>query len=136
MSDGLDRFVEAQSSVFDQALAELEAGRKRSHWMWFIFPQLKGLGVSPTAQFYGLADLAEAKAYLAHPVLGLRLRTATEATLRAEAPSLRAYLGTPDDLKFSSSMTLFEAAGGGDLFAQALDRWCDGKRDQRTLALL
>ncbi|GGE41356.1 hypothetical protein GCM10007276_18450 [Agaricicola taiwanensis] len=133
----LQRFVEAQEGTFEIALEELRAGRKRSHWMWFIFPQLKGLGHSPTAEFYGIGSLGEARAYLAHPVLGSRLRVATHAVLAAKAASLREIFGSPDDLKFRSSMTLFAAAAPGeDLFQRALDRWCGGEKDGRTLELL
>ena len=134
----LARFVEAQAPVYETALAELRAGRKRSHWMWFVFPQLAGLGMSATAQFYGLTGKAEARAYLAHPVLGTRLLACTEAVLGIEGRSLHAIFGSPDDLKFRSSMTLFEAASEGSetAFGAALDRYCDGERDPRTLELL
>ena len=139
MADDLARFVEAQAGTYATALAELRASRKGSHWMWFVFPQLRGLGRSPTAQLYGIANLAEAQAYLAHPLLGARLREATEAVLAIEGRSLHAIFGSPDDLKFRSSMTLFERAedtGGADLFGRALARYTDGVRDERTLALL
>ncbi|MFD2183547.1 DUF1810 domain-containing protein [Rhodoplanes azumiensis] len=133
----LARFVAAQDAVFDTALAELTAGRKRSHWMWFVFPQHRGLGRSPTAQLYGIGSLAEARAYLAHPLLGKRLVAATKTVLGAPAPSLHAIFGSPDDLKFRSSMTLFErAAPGTPVFAHALDRWCGGERDALTLDLI
>ena len=134
----LGRFVEAQESIYSVSLAELRAGRKRSHWMWFVFPQLAGLGISQTALFYGLAGLPEAKAYLDQPVLGRRLREATEAVLSTEGRTLHAIFGSPDDLKFCSSMTLFELAtkGSEQIFSVALDRFCDGERDERTLALL
>ena len=132
----LQRFVGAQADLFDQAVAELAAGRKRTHWMWFVFPQLKGLGRSPTAQHFGIADLAEAKAYLAHPVLGPRLARAAEAALQAPAASLHALFGSPDDLKFVSSMTLFARAAGGGVYRQALARWTDGREDAETLRLL
>ena len=134
----LQRFVTAQAPVFEAALAELRAGRKRSHWMWFVFPQLRGLGVSPTAQFYGLASLAGARAYLAHPLLGQRLKLCTQAVLAVEGRSLAAIFGSPDDMKFRSSMTVFaRAAGdGATMFHQALDRYADGRMDERTLALL
>ncbi len=135
MSDGLRRFIEAQDGVYETALGEITAGRKRSHWMWFIFPQLKSLGLSPTAQYYGIVSLEEAKAYLADSRLGPRLVGITEAAIAAPAASLRDLFGSPDDLKFRSSMTLFEAAGQGP-FAQALDVWCGGVRDARTLELL
>jgi uncharacterized protein (DUF1810 family) len=135
----LQRFVDAQDGgVIERALAELAAGRKQTHWMWFVFPQLKGLGRSPTALFFGIASLDEARAYLAHPVLGPRLAAATQAATGAPADSLHALFGSPDDLKFVSSMTLFEhaAAGDGGVCAQALDHWNGGRRDHQTLALL
>ncbi|KHL25380.1 calpastatin [Croceibacterium mercuriale] len=135
---GLQRFVSAQDSTYVQALAEVRAGDKTSHWMWFVFPQLAGLGRSPTAQFYGIADRAEACAYLAHSVLGLRLREITGAMLAwAGRRSATAILGSVDALKFRSSMTLFEAvAEDPALFAQALDGFCDGQRDPLTVRLL
>jgi uncharacterized protein (DUF1810 family) len=134
----LQRFVTAQAPVFETALAELKAGQKRTHWMWFVFPQLRGLGLSPTAQVYGLASLAEARAYLAHPLLGPRLQRCTQAALAAEGRSLAAIFGSPDDMKFRSSMTLFARAADEEaaLFRQALDRFCEGRMDERTLALL
>src|SRR5215472_13367761 len=103
----LERFVTAQQPVFEAVLAELRASRKRTHWMWFIFPQLAALGRSPLAKFYGIASLDEGRAYLAHPVLGPRLERCTGAVLEAEALSLHAIFGSPDDLKFRSCMTLF-----------------------------
>ena len=134
----LQRFVTAQAPVFETALAELRAGRKRSHWMWFVFPQLRGLGVSPTAQFYGLASLLDARAYLAHPLLGERLARCVEALLAVQGRSLTTIFGLPDDMKFRSSMTLFALAAGDEtaLFHQALDRYAEGRMDERTLALL
>ena len=134
----LARFVTAQDPVFEQALSELQAGRKTSHWMWFVFPQLRGLGSSPTAQFYGLASLDEARAYLGEPTLGARLRRCVDAVLTVPGRTLHDIFGSPDDMKFRSSMTLFEAAADGaePLFPQALDRLCDGERDARTMALL
>src|SRR3954462_12945853 len=133
----LDRFVTAQAPVFTAALDELEAGRKRSHWIWFIFPQLRGLGHSSTAQFYGISSLEEARAYLAHPVLGPRLRRCTETVLAVEGRSLHAIFGSPDDLKFCSSMTLFALAAGEDesVFRQALDHSYEGRMDERTVTL-
>jgi len=120
----LERFVTAQAPVFTAAVDELKAGRKRSHWMWFVFPQLRGLGHSSMAQFYGISSLDEARAYLAHPVLGPRLNLGTEAVLAVEGRSLHAIFGSPDDLKFCSSMTLFTlAAGAGEsAFRRALSR--------------
>lgn len=132
----LTRFVEAQAPVHETALAELRAGHKRSHWMWFVFPQLAGLGTSPTARVYGIAGLDEARAYLAHPVLGPRLLACTRAVLGLEGRSLHAIFGSPDDLKFRSSMTLFDRAGSEPVFREALERYCEGRPDPRTLELL
>jgi uncharacterized protein (DUF1810 family) len=133
----LERFVDAQARVFDAVVAELTAGRKRSHWMWFIFPQLRGLGHSPTAQFFAIASLDEARAYHAHPLLGPRLDLCTQTVLESRTRSLNELFGSPDDLKFRSCMTLFEiAVPEVPLFAQALERWCGGERDDRTLELL
>jgi len=133
----LDRFVEAQAGVHDEALAELRAGRKRSHWMWFVFPQVEGLGTSPMAQRYALAGPDEARAFLAHPVLGPRLLECTRAVLAVEGRTLHEIFGSPDDLKFRSSMTLFEiAAGPRSVFSEALDRYCGGVRDAATLGRL
>lgn len=106
----LSRFLEAQARNFGDALGELEAGRKRSHWMWYVFPQLAGLGLSPTALFYGIGSLDEARAYLAHPVLGPRLLATTRAVLSHPGRTLAAIFGSPDDMKFRSSMTLFDIA--------------------------
>jgi uncharacterized protein (DUF1810 family) len=140
MSDvfALERFVSAQAPVFADALAELRAGRKRSHWMWFVFPQLRGLGLSPTAHHFGISGLAEARAYLAHPLLGERLLRCTEAVMAVEGRTLHEIFGSPDDLKFASSMTLFTitAPERPNLFHQALERYCNGQADARTLALL
>lgn len=133
----LDRFVEAQQRVYAGALAELRAGTKRRHWMWFVFPQIAGLGRSETARFYAIADLAEARAYLAHPLLGPRLVECTGAMLDwAGRRSAEAMLGPVDAMKLKSSMTLFEAAGGGECFARALYAFFGGERDAQTLAIL
>jgi uncharacterized protein (DUF1810 family) len=134
----LQRFVTAQAPTFETALAELRAGRKQSHWMWFIFPQLRGLGRSPTARFYGIASLGEARAYLAHPVLGPRLELATQAVLSTKDLSIQQIFGSPDDLKFHSSMTLFTLASSvaSNSFCESLDRWFDGKTDEASLKLL
>jgi uncharacterized protein (DUF1810 family) len=134
----LQRFVEAQALVHGTALAELRAGRKRSHWMWFIFPQLRGLGSSPMAHRFGITSVEEARAYLAHDVLGPRLRASVEAVVEhAGRSSLHDIFGSPDDLKFVSSMTLFALAGTEvDPFAEALTAFCRGRRDERTIALL
>jgi uncharacterized protein (DUF1810 family) len=130
----LARFVAAQEGILPQALAELRAGRKRSHWMWFVFPQIAGLGSSPMAVRYALASLDEARAYLAHPHLGPRLREATEAALAGAKGSAYDLFGSPDDMKFRSSLTLFALAAPEEaLFARALDRFYGGERDERTL---
>ena len=140
----LQRFVDAQDhGVWETARAELAAGAKRSHWMWFVFPQALGLGHSAMAQAYGIASLAEARAYLAHPVLGPRLRDGAALAARSGAGSLRALLGAPDDLKFISSMTLFALAAEGvdarhedAVFREALTRWKGGGMDARTVGLV
>lgn len=136
---GLSRFLEAQEHVYATALAELRAGRKESHWMWFVFPQMRGLGHSPTALHYGITGRPEAEAYLGHPVLCPRLRDCTAALLPHAGQPIRRLLGSPDDLKFRSCMTLFAEAGGpegGTLFRKALDIFCEGRADERTLTLL
>jgi uncharacterized protein (DUF1810 family) len=134
----LERFVTAQAPVFETVLAELRAGQKRSHWMWFIFPQLVGLGQSSTARFYGISSIHEARAYLAHPLLGPRLDLCTKMVLTSESPSLHAIFGSPDDVKFRSCVTLFSLATDdpNNPLRQALDRWCGGRPDERTLALI
>jgi uncharacterized protein (DUF1810 family) len=133
----LQRFVDAQAPVYADVLDELHDGRKASHWMWFVFPQLRGLGHSPMAQRYALASLAEARAYLAHPLLGERLRECTRLVLRNGGNDAHAVFGSPDDFKFRSCMTLFRAAAPQEpLFAQALDRFFDGVGDAKSEALL
>jgi len=133
----LQRFVEAQDRVWPEVVAELGRGRKTSHWIWFVFPQLKGLGRSPTARHYGIASADEARAYWRHPVLGPRLKTCTGLVLAVRGRSALEIFGTPDDLKFCSSMTLFERVAPDEpAFAQALDRYFGGRRDPRTLELL
>jgi uncharacterized protein (DUF1810 family) len=134
----LERFVTAQAPVFETMLAELRAGRKLTHWMWFVFPQLGGLGQSSTAQFYGISSIDEARAYLAHPLLGPRLDLCTRIVLASESSSLRAIFGSPDDMKFRSCVTLFSLAmeDPDNPFRHALDRWCGGRPDEQTLALI
>lgn len=133
----LSRFVDAQAGAYDRALAELRQGQKTGHWMWFIFPQIAGLGRSPTAQFYAIADLAEARAYLAHPVLGPRLVEAVEALLALPGRDAHLVLGTPDDLKLRSSLTLFQAADPSEpAFGQALAKYFAGREDLLTLEKL
>ncbi len=131
----LDRFVQAQEGLYPQALDELRRGRKTSHWMWFVFPQVAGLGHSATAQRYALAGLDEAHAYLAHPVLGSRLRECAAALLALAIEDPSSVLGSTDALKLRSSMTLFAlAAPEEELFEQVLDRFYDGTRDPLTVA--
>jgi uncharacterized protein (DUF1810 family) len=133
---GLERFVEAQEQIYPRALAEIRRGAKRSHWMWYIFPQLAGLGRSATAQRYAISDVAEARAYLAHPLLGQRYVECVEAVQDLRGSDPVAVFGEVDSAKLRSSLTLFEAAGGSSLVAAALDRWFGGQRDDRTMALL
>ena len=133
----LARFVEAQAPVYENALAELRAGRKRSHWMWFIFPQIRGLGISPTAQYYALSGLEEARAYLAHPLLGARLLACTAAVTAHRENGVSGIFGSPDDLKFRSSMTLFARATADNAeFLEALRRYFGGAGDPLTLTRL
>lgn len=136
MAHDLDRFVAAQAAVYAQALAELRRGRKTGHWMWFVFPQIAGLGRSDTARFYAIRDAAEARAYLAHPLLGLRLLEATGAVIAAPGHA-ETILGGIDAIKLRSSMTLFAVVAAEPApFVAALDRFFDGDRDAATLALL
>jgi uncharacterized protein (DUF1810 family) len=133
----LQRFVDAQADTYDAACRELAAGRKRSHWMWFVFPQLAGLGSSPTAQFYGIGSRAEALAYWRHPLLGLRLKACAQLVLDADAASAHAIFGSPDDLKLRSCMTLFAVAAPEEpVFHAVLERWFGGDPDPRTIELL
>jgi uncharacterized protein (DUF1810 family) len=134
---GLDRFVAAQEHVYDRALAELKQGRKQGHWMWFVFPQIAGLGRSPTALFYAIASAEGARAYLAYAPLGARLIECTGAMLANRDRSAEAILGPVDATKLRSSMTLFDAvAGPGAPFAEALNAFYAGRRDEATLELL
>ncbi len=133
----LSRFLVAQQVVYSAALAELKAGEKRTHWMWFIFPQLAGLGSSDMSRRYAIQSIDEAKAYLRHPLLGERLWECVDALLSLRGRSAAQIFGFPDDAKLCSSMTLFAlAAGSGSEFDQVLERYFGGKRDERTLALL
>ncbi|HSZ52791.1 MAG TPA: DUF1810 domain-containing protein [Caulobacteraceae bacterium] len=129
----LNRFVEAQQGFFEAARAELRGGRKASHWMWFVFPQIAGLGHSPMARRYAIASLAEARAYLAHPVLAPRLRELAEIVVMLPDTDARAIFGDIDAIKFRSSMTLFDAVEPDGVFARALDRFFEGGRDPATL---
>lgn len=132
----LSRFLEAQAGTYEAARRELSRGSKRSHWMWFIFPQIDGLGSSPMARRYAITGLAEARSYLAHPILGPRLRECTALVNQAHPVPLATILGYPDDLKFHSSITLFGQAEPAAIFAEALQLWFAGKPDQPTLARL
>jgi uncharacterized protein (DUF1810 family) len=133
----LERFVDAQRDEYGDALAELRRGRKRSHWMWFVFPQFAGLGSSPTSQRFAIRSLDEARAYLRHPVLGPRLVECAEAVLSHAGTTAREIFGFPDDLKLRSSMTLFELADPGQpAFGAVLDAFFGGERDGRTTALV
>jgi len=133
----LDRFLNAQASVYGQVLTELRAGQKRSHWIWFIFPQMKGLGSSSHAHFYGIGSLEEAEAYWRHPVLGSRLEECTRLVNQVEKRTIKQILGYPDDLKFRSSMTLFShASEGAGIFTRALDKYFAGRPDPVTIELL
>ena len=133
----LGRFVSAQKDVYDSALAEVRGGRKRTHWMWFVFPQLRGLGSSPISRQFAIESAAEARAYLAHPVLGARLLECCEALLRVNGGSANDIFGSPDDLKLRSCATLFASVSEpGSVFARVLSRFFDGAPDERTDALL
>ena len=132
----LERFVVAQERVFEQALGEIRRGRKQSHWMWFIFPQLAGLGSSDMARHYAIGSLEEARAYLRHPVLGPRLRLIVEALQDLVNASASEVFGALDATKLRSSLTLFAEAGGGALFDAALARWFSGVKDAETLRRL
>lgn len=131
-----EHFITAQESVYPQVLAELRAGQKRSHWMWFIFPQLRALGRSATAQHFGLSDADEARAYAAHELLGARLRECVRIANAAPEKTALELFGPPDDLKYRSCVTLFLAATGEPLFQHALDRFYGGEGDPLTLAAL
>ena len=132
----LSRFIKAQKYEYEQALSEIQAGRKRSHWMWYIFPQIQGLGFSSTAQYYAIRDLHEAKDYLAHPVLGARLKEISEALLELDGLSAHEIFGYPDDLKLRSCMTLFRMADlNCEVFEQVLEKYYDGEPDRRTVEL-
>ena len=133
----LQRFVDAQAPIYDTVRAELRQGRKRSHWMWFIFPQIAGLGRSATSMRYAISSLAEAEAYLNHPVLGPRLRECTRLVMLVEGRSAHEILGSPDDMKFHSCLTLFAKAASEDsLFRDALEKYFDGAEDPMTLERL
>jgi uncharacterized protein (DUF1810 family) len=133
----LARFVEAQEHDYAQALAEIRSGRKRSHWMWYVFPQLEGLGASPTSRHFAIKSANEARAYLAHPVLGSRLLECAEAVLHLNAGSAHDIFGSPDDFKLRSCATLFASVAADDsVFRRILDKYFAGQRDDRTIRLL
>ncbi|HLG56981.1 MAG TPA: DUF1810 domain-containing protein [Vicinamibacterales bacterium] len=133
----LARFVDAQEDSYQQALSEIRSGRKQSHWMWYVFPQFAGLGVSSTSQRYAVKSVAEAEAYLAHPVLGPRLLEIAEAVLRLEGRSASEVFGSPDDMKLRSCATLFVCVSPDDsVFHRIIDKYFDGQRDEATLRLV
>ena len=137
MADDLERFVVAQAPHIEAVRGELAAGRKRTHWMWFVFPQLRGLGHSQLAWHFGLQSVAEARDYLAHPILGARLRECVELAVAVPDRSAHEIFGSPDDLKLRSCLTLFrEIDGAPGLFGRALDRFFDGRPDPKTLQML
>jgi uncharacterized protein (DUF1810 family) len=139
MGDGFDlaRFVEAQRGAYEQACAELRRGRKMGHWMWFVFPQMAGLGMSAMSGRYAIGSLEEAKAYLAHAVLGARLREISEIVLGIEGRTVEEIFGWPDDVKLRSSMTLFAAASGDEaVFVGVLEKYFGGERDAKTVEML
>jgi uncharacterized protein (DUF1810 family) len=132
----LQRFVDAQEHVYERALSEIKSGRKRSHWMWFIFPQFDGLGASSMSKRYAIRSVAEAKAYLAHPLLGPRLLESAEAALAVQTSSALELFGSPDDMKLRSCATLFASVSSEDsVFSQLINKYFDGKPDDRTLQL-
>lgn len=135
MSTNLSRFIKAQEQSYDTALGEIKAGQKRSHWMWYIFPQYKGLGRSETSVFYAINSLEEAGAYLSHPILGFRLREITSTLLKLEGNDARSIFGRPDDMKLRSCMTLFSEVEGAqdNIFSKVIDKFFEGKKDYRTL---
>lgn len=136
MNSSLDRFLVAQEHSYDTALREIRAGRKRSHWMWYIFPQIAGLGMSYTAQLYSIQDISEARDYIAHPVLGERLIEISRALLTLDSSDATAVMGYPDDLKLCSCMTLFKQVSDDPVFSAVLDKFYGGRADTRTLAIL
>lgn len=137
MKKELERFVNAQHNSYNQALAEIKRGKKQSHWMWYIFPQIQGLGFSETAKFFAIEDLHEAAAYLQHQILGSRLLAISNELLKLPASNARQIFGSPDDVKLKSSMTLFSCLpNAGPVFQQVLDKFFNGAKDSRTLEIL
>lgn len=138
MEQDLNRFIKAQENSFAEALSEIKSGRKRSHWMWYIFPQFKGLGFSETSKYYSIKDLDEAKKYLSHPILGERLKLITKELLILNENNANKVFGSPDDLKLKSSMTLFATIDTSEenIFNAVLDKFFDGQNDNKTLTLI
>lgn len=136
MENRLDRFLTAQERSYDTALSEIKNGRKRSHWMWYTFPQIAGLGMSSTAQYYSIADIEEAREYITHPVLGARLLEISRALLTLDSSDATAVMGYPDDLKLRSSMTLFAQVSEDPVFNAVIDKFYGGRPDTRTLHIL
>jgi uncharacterized protein (DUF1810 family) len=132
----LNRFVEAQDPLYSRVVSELAAGAKRTHWMWFVFPQISGLGFSAMAQRYAIGSRMEAMAYLDHPVLGPRLIECTRLVLDVTGKTIHTILGSPDDIKFRSSMTLFDAVSDNPIFAEAIGKYYAGEKDEPTLTTL
>jgi uncharacterized protein (DUF1810 family) len=132
----LERFVRAQATDYDQALSELREGHKRSHWMWYIFPQIEGLGLSPMSRQYSIKSAAEARAYLDHPVLGPRLQECATVVYNIGGRSAFEILGAPDDMKLRSSATLFASVSGGGIFEQLIQKYFEGQHDEKTLQTL
>lgn len=137
MEEGLNRFLSAQEKSYTRALQEIRSGKKRSHWMWYIFPQIQGLGYSPTAQYYAISGMDEAKEYISHPVLGEHLREISSALLELESSDAEEVMGWPDNLKLRSSMTLFSIADPGcEVFQKVLNKYFGGEKDAKTIAIL
>lgn len=133
----LERFIDAQERDYQIALSEIKNGRKRSHWMWYIFPQIHGLGFSETATYYAIGNLREAEEFLTHPVLGKRLVEISNELMRLKTNDAYSIFGSPDDMKLKSSMTLFSLVPNADaVFQKALDKFFDGKKDEKTLSIL
>jgi len=138
MEQDLSRFIQAQNSSYEEALSEIKSGRKRSHWMWYIFPQFKGLGYSETSKYYSIKNMDEAKRYLNHPILGERLKLITKELLALDENNANKVFGSPDDLKLKSSMTLFAAINVSqeNIFQAVLDKFFNGQTDIKTLTLI
>lgn len=138
MEQDLNRFIKAQENSYEEALSEIKSGRKRSHWMWYIFPQYKGLGFSETSKYYSIKDLDEARKYLKHPILGERLKLITNELLALNENNANKVFGSPDDLKLKSSMTLFAAIETSEenIFNAVLDKYFNGQTDNKTLTLI